>query len=84
MRLSDDLRTATNADGGVILDLRRGKMFRLNPTAAAILELLGRGYTEQRIAAEMEGLCGVEAQLALRDVQAFLSSLAANGLLAQR
>jgi hypothetical protein len=81
MRLSENLRSVTNPDGGVILDLRRGKLFRLNPTGATILELLVRGYEEERITAEIGERYGVAPALVSTDVRGFLNSLASNGLL---
>ena len=61
LRLSEDLRTVTNADGGVILDLRKGKMFRLNATDAVIFELLVSGREEEQIVADLSSRCGVAA-----------------------
>jgi len=81
MRLSSNTRTVTNADGGVMLDLRKGKLFRLNSTGAVILELLARGGTEESIAAELSRLCGVDCALASSDVHAFLAVLRSHGLL---
>lgn len=81
LRLSEDLRTVTNADGGVILDLRKGKMFRLNATAAVIFELLVSGSEEEQIVADLSSRCGVASSRAQRDVQEFLDLLAANNLL---
>jgi DNA-binding CsgD family transcriptional regulator len=81
MRLSENVRTVTSPEGGVILDLRRGKLFRLNPTGATILELLVRGYGEERITAEISERCGVAPARVSTDVRSFLNSLAGNGLL---
>lgn len=81
LRLSEDLRTVTTADGGVILDLRKGKMFRLNATAAVIFELLVKGSEEEQIVADLSSRCGVASSLAQQDVQEFLDLLAANNLL---
>ena len=81
MHLSKNLRTVTNADGGAVLDLHRGKMFRLNTTGAKILELLARGCTEESIAAEISESCGMDIGLVSVDVHAFLAALRTAGLL---
>lgn len=81
MRLSENIRTVSNHDGGVVLDLRQGKMFRLNITGATILGCVARGWTEQRIAAEISNRCGIDGALAFSDVLAFLASLKKYGLL---
>lgn len=81
MHLSKNLRTVTNPDGGAILDLRQGKMFRINTTGAKILELVGRGCTEESIATEISQTCGVDRGLVWADVHAFLAALRNDGLL---
>jgi Coenzyme PQQ synthesis protein D (PqqD) len=81
MRLSQHVRTVNNPDGGVLLDLQRGKMFRLNATGSTILELLVRGCAEEYIAAEISKRYGVELALASTDVQDFLASLKKNELI---
>ncbi len=81
VRLSQNLRTVTNADGGVVLDLRKGKIFRLNATGATIFELLVRGYEEEQIIADISNRCGIAPALVSRDVQDFLNVLASNNLL---
>jgi predicted flavoprotein YhiN len=81
MRLSENLRTVTNADGGVVLDVHQGKMFRLNTTAATILELLARGCTEDRIVAEISQHCDVSNADASADVHTFLATLKNHNLL---
>jgi hypothetical protein len=81
IRLPENVRSLSNADGAVLLDLRRGKIFRINPTGATILELLLRGYEKDRIAAELSARWGIDHQLALADLRTFLDSLASNQLL---
>jgi hypothetical protein len=80
-RLPENVRTVTNSDGGVILDLKRGKIFRLNPTGATVLELLARGYEDAQITAEISVRCETPSDVVGTDVQAFLALLASNELL---
>lgn len=81
LRLSSHLRTVINQDGGVILDVRQGTIFRCNATAAAILELLAKGYDEEQITIEFSRLCEISRLCAQADVRGFLASLASRGLL---
>jgi hypothetical protein len=76
IQLSSNIRTQATADGGVILDLRRGKMFRINPTGATILNLLAHGSTEKQIVEEICHKFSAPAEVATTDVRAFLGSLA--------
>lgn len=80
-RLSDNLRSVTNDDGGVILDLQRGQIFRCNPTAAVILELLTRGIDETELAAQFSKQCQCPPHGATKDVREFLETLSRLGLL---
>jgi hypothetical protein len=75
IRLSDNLRTVTNSDGGAVLDVHQGKIFRFNATGALILDLLARGCTEERIATEISQRCSVDSALSSADVHSFLASL---------
>jgi Coenzyme PQQ synthesis protein D (PqqD) len=76
IRLSSNIRTQMTMDGGVVLDLHRGKMFQINPTGAAILNLLAHGSTEEQIIEEICRNFSAEPEVATTDVRAFLASLA--------
>ena len=81
LRLSENLRSVTNADGGVILDLQRGQIFRCNSTGAIILELLTRGVDESELVLQFGKLCQVPGACASNDVRDFLATLCRLGLL---
>lgn len=81
LRLSENLRSVTNADGGVILDLHRGQIFRCNATGAIILELLARELDQTELVSEFSKLCQVAPDCASNDVQHFLATLSRLGLL---
>lgn len=81
LRLSQDLRSVTSADGGVILDLSRGQIFRCNATGAVILELLGRGLDQAQLVSEFTQLCSAPHTCASDDVRNFLTALSRLGLL---
>jgi hypothetical protein len=81
MRFANNLRTVTSSDGAAVLDLGRGKMFQLNPTGAAILDLLALGYDEERVAVELAQRCRVDCAVVSSDVQSFIASLRNHGLI---
>ena len=81
IRLSESVRKVTSPDGGSILDVRRGKMFRLNPTGSTVVELLSRGWEENRISLEISMRYGMELAPASADVHEFLAVLRNHGLL---
>ncbi len=77
----DKFRSVDTADGGVVLDVETGKMFRLNPTGMRMLTLLQQGIPADRIAEEISRECGVDPQTVCEDLRNFSSSLAERGLL---
>jgi len=81
LRLSENLRSVTDADGGVILDLDRGQIFRCNATGAVILELLARGLDQAELVSEFSKLCRVAPDCAANDIGDFLATLSRLGLL---
>jgi hypothetical protein len=81
LRLSKNLRSVTNADGGVILDLQRGRIFRCNATGAVILELLTRGVDETELLVQFSKLGQCPPACTSNDVQGFLATLSSLGLL---
>ena len=74
-RLRDTVRSTRNRDGGVVLDLRSGKMFRLNPVGASILESVTNGKSEQDTAESVAQQYSISSETALVDVRDFLQSL---------
>jgi hypothetical protein len=81
LRLSENLRSMTDANGGVLLDLCRGQIFRCNATGAIVLELLARGLNQTQLVAEFSKLCNVPQACASEDVHEFLTTLSRLGLL---
>jgi hypothetical protein len=81
MRLSDNLQTVLTADGGVLLDVRRGKMFRLNPLGSKILELLKTGNSLPQIVEEISRECAISPVVVREDLEEFLRNLETCGLI---
>src|SRR5258708_18422735 len=73
--ISSGVRSTRNEDGGIVLDIDHGQMFRLNPVGALILESLGKGRTEAEIAQEIARQYNTSEETVLPDVREFLRSL---------
>ena len=78
--VSTGVRSTRNEDGGIVLDIDRGQMFRLNPVGALILESLATGSTETEIAKEISRQYSISEEIAAADVREFLESLEAHKL----
>ncbi len=74
-QVSAGVRSTRNEDGGILLDIDHGQMFRLNPVGALILELLGKGCAETEIAKEIAHQYSISEETAVADVREFLKSL---------
>ena len=79
-RISNTLRTTQGHDGAVILDIRQGKVLRLNVSGALVFQLLQHGRTEPEIATEMSQQFGISQDVALADLNDFLRSMERVGL----
>ena len=75
------VRSTRNEDGGIVLDIDHGQMFRLNPVGALILESLGQGRTETEITKEISREYSISEETAVADVREFLKSLEEHKLL---
>lgn len=78
----ETIRRLSNIDGGVLLDLRRGKLLRVNVVGTKVLDLLEQGNSQTQIAEKLSA----EFQIALSDAEAdvseFLASLKTQGVIA--
>jgi len=78
--VSAGIRSTRNADGGIVLDIDRGLMFRLNPVGALILESIGKGCSEIEIAQEIARQCSIGEETAVADLREFVKSLKQHGI----
>ena len=81
--LPDSIRRVANADGGVVMDLRRGTMFRVNPLGAKVLDLLDLGKSPREIAEKLSAEYNVAPNDVHADIEEFIESLKIHGVLAQ-
>ena len=74
-KVSNTVCSTHNQDGAIVLDVRQGRMFKLNFVGSRILELLKSGYTESGIVNEIGREFGVSRDVAENDVREFLQAL---------
>jgi hypothetical protein len=79
-RLSSEVRSTRNQDGGILLDIHLGQMFRVNPIGALIVEALGAGRNESELASEVAETCHIGMETIQSDIHAFLEDLESRGL----
>jgi len=82
--IADSVRRVANADGGIVLNLRRGTMFQVNPLGARILDLLERQDSPNQIAVRISAEFAVPLDVVETDVVEFLDALATEGVLDPR
>lgn len=84
LKLSDGVRSTQNQEGGIVLDIRHGHMFRLNAVGSRILALLETGTDEPRIVEEISREFSIATTIVMADVRQFLEVLEKHQLLEQR
>ena len=84
IRISENVRNTHNHDGGVVLDIRHGRMYGLNFVGSRILELVKQDYQEPQIAEEISPQFSIDLDTATSDVREFLESLDKHGLIERR
>ena len=82
-KVSDTVRSTHNQDGAVVLDIRQGEMFNLNPVGSRILELLKSGSTQSDVVDEISRQFNADHTVVERDVKEFLGSLLEHQLLVE-
>jgi Coenzyme PQQ synthesis protein D (PqqD) len=81
LKIPDSIQSTHNRDGGTVLDIRHGRMFRLNPVGSRILDLLGRGYDQTGITDEISREFKAAREIVEPNVREFLLLLEKHGLL---
>jgi hypothetical protein len=79
-RVAKTVRATHGQDGAVVLDIRQGQMFNLNPVGSRILELMKEGSDAERITDEISREFDVAREIAECDVREFLQDLQNNHL----
>jgi hypothetical protein len=76
------IRSTHTADGGIVLDIDKGRMFSLNSSGSAIFQLMETGLCEDSIVEELVRRFGISADVAKRDINDFRETLKNHALLA--
>ena len=79
--VAEQVRSVSSPDGGAVLDLQRGQIYRLNSTGAMVLELIKDGKHERQIADLFANRLNVTREIAEADVRTFMARLQASGLI---
>jgi hypothetical protein len=74
-QVSSTVRRTKTEDGGVLLDVRRGRIFSLNVVGFRILELLEKGFDTPQIASEVSKTYGMDLETVRADVREFIEVL---------
>lgn len=80
-RVSESIRSTHGQDGAVVLDIRHGQMFNLNPVGSRILQLLETGSAESAIVEHISREFEVPSRVAEADMREFLATLQRHHLL---
>jgi Coenzyme PQQ synthesis protein D (PqqD) len=75
MILPEHVRSAHSEDGAILLDIRRGKMFRINFVGSRVVELLRAGLSESEIVERLAMEFACERAAVATDVRQFLEQL---------
>jgi hypothetical protein len=74
-KMSDSIRRTQTEDGGILLDVHHGQIFRLNVVASKILELLEGGLDEAQIASQVSSAYVTNIETVQADVHDFIEVL---------
>jgi Coenzyme PQQ synthesis protein D (PqqD) len=81
MKLSEHVRSTHGQDGAVVLDIREGKMFRINLVGSRIVELLRMELSESELVRKLAVEFAAERATVTTDVREFLEQLRQQHLL---
>jgi len=78
------IRRLSGVDGGAVLDLRRGILFRVNPMGTKVMDLLEQGNSLEQIAEQLSAEFRVELSEVRSDVSNFIEDLNSRGVIDAR
>ena len=84
VRVRENVRSTHSQDGGIVLDILHGRMFRLNFVGSRILELLKQGSAEPAIAEQIAREFGIDRAVSGAHVREFIETLEEHHLLTVR
>jgi hypothetical protein len=81
IRTKSHVRAMTEAQGAVLLDLREGRYFSINPVGAEIWQQLEQGAERESIVEHLRGTFNAPAEQLSQDVDGFVELLSQRGLI---
>ena len=81
LTISSSVRITKSQDGGILLDVEQGEIFRLNPVGVRIIELLKEGHTGLSLPRILSREFDAPEHVVQEDVRDFLSQLRKRRLL---
>jgi Coenzyme PQQ synthesis protein D (PqqD) len=73
-------RSVHTAEGGIVLDIRSGRMFSLNPAGSLIFQLLEQSVPNERIVEELVKRFDISIDVARADLNEFRKTLQQHAL----
>jgi hypothetical protein len=80
-QICEYVRKTHSQDGGIVLDVKHGQMFRLNFVGSRMLELLKQGFSEPQIAVQISREFGADLEIVQTHLREFLAHLEKHNLL---
>jgi len=80
MRVSRNVRTMINQDGGILLDIEQDRMISLNLVGSRIWQKLTTNLSHEEIAEEISAEFSIPIDQARDDVKEFVAELCRNNL----
>ena len=77
---SERIRSTHTGDGGIVMNIDKGKMFSLNASGSAIFQLLEKGFDDETIIGELVRGFEIEPEIARRDLADFREALKSHSL----
>ena len=75
LTISQSVRLTKSRDGGILLDVEQGEIFRLDPIGTRIIELLKEGHGPPSLARAVSCEFGAPEQVVREDLRDFLAQL---------
>lgn len=83
-KLANGIRSTHGKDGAIVLAIRQGQIFNLNPVGSRILELLEQGAYEAEIVKIICREFTTAEDVVAWDVKEFINSLTSHEVLCER
>jgi hypothetical protein len=77
---SERIRSTHTGEGGVVMDIEKGKMFSLNASGSAVFQLLEKGFGDETIVGELVKRFEIQPEEARRDLADFREALKSHAL----